>query len=146
MFGSVQTLHLVPHGIDPSVSGEVVDKRYVISTSVECGYLSRSPYVGVDYVQVCFTHIPFFWEWMSALLAKLACLTNTRSLFPCKIRESDDDSFGLHVLELLEIDVVDSLVPQFQVGFNFEAFCKHKELHLLRFEDELLAFSLTVSY
>ena len=44
------------------------------------------------------------------------------------------------------IDVADSLVPQFQVGVDFEAFCKHDQLHLVRLEDEHSTFSSTVSY
>ena len=77
----------------------------------------------MDYVQDSFAHILLSWEWMSLLLVELKCLTYTSALSFCKIQESDDNSFRLHVLELLEIDVVDSLVLQFQIGINFESFC-----------------------
>ena len=65
-----------------------------------------------------------------ALLSELACLAYAGNL-PCReVRESDYDSFRLHVLELLEIYVANSLVPQFQVGFDFLAFCIHGLLDL----------------
>ena len=41
---------LLPHGVDPGVLGEVVDKDHVISVSAECSRLSRSPYIGVNYI------------------------------------------------------------------------------------------------
>ena len=97
------------------------------------------------YIQDPFAHIPLVWKW-SALLAELACFTYARNLFLAECRESDYDSFQLHVLEFLEIDVADFLVPQIQVSFDFEAFCKHGELYLIWFQDKHSAFSLTVSY
>ena len=61
---------------------------------------------------ILFSPIPLFWEWMSALLSEMACFTHTRNLLRGKVRESDYDSFRLHVLKFLEIDVADSFVPQ----------------------------------
>ena len=77
----------------------------------------------MDYIQDSFAHIPLYEKWILALFAELARLTYASALSFCKIQESDDNSFRLHVLELLEIDVVDSLVLQFQIGINFESFC-----------------------
>ena len=83
---------------------------------------------------------------MSALFVDLAWLTYANALSFQNNWESDDKSFRLHVLELLEIDVAYSHVPQFQVGFSFEAFGKHVLLRLVRIEDEHSTFSSTVSY
>ena len=92
------------------------------------------------YIQDPFAHIPLVWEWLTALISKLACLVYAGNL-PCReVRESDYNSFCLHVLELLEIYVANSLVPQFYVGFDFLAFCIHG------LEDEHMAFSTTVCY
>ena len=50
------------------------------------------------------------------LLAELASFTHSGNLLLCKSRESDDDSFRLHSLELLEIGVAYPLEPQLYVG------------------------------
>ena len=42
---------LLPHWVDPSVPGVVVDEEHVVSASTECSHLSRYPYVGMDYVE-----------------------------------------------------------------------------------------------
>ena len=41
---------LLSHRVDPSVPGEVIDEEHVVSASAECSRLSRSPYVGMDYI------------------------------------------------------------------------------------------------
>ena len=41
---------LLLHRVDPRVPGEVVDEEQVILASAECSRLSRSPYVGMDYI------------------------------------------------------------------------------------------------
>ena len=38
---------LLPHWVDPGVSGEVVNEEHVISASAECSRLCRSPYIGM---------------------------------------------------------------------------------------------------
>ena len=57
---------------------------------------------------------------------------------------SDYNPFRLHVLEFLEINVANSLVEQFQAGFDFEAFCIHCWVYLAWFEDKHSAFSATM--
>ena len=42
---------LLSHRVDPGVPGVVIDEEHVISASAECSRLSRSPYVGMDYVE-----------------------------------------------------------------------------------------------
>ena len=42
---------LRPHRVDLDVPGEVVNEEHVISASAECGRLSQSPYVGMDYIE-----------------------------------------------------------------------------------------------
>ena len=76
----------------------------------------------------------------------LACFAYAHDLLRGKTRKSEYDSFGLHVLELLEIDMADSLVPYGQVGFDFEALWKHGRFDLGRCEDKHTAFSAAVSY
>ena len=119
---------LLPHGIDQGVSRKVIDECDIISASAE--WLSKSIPICRSGLLPRLLYSHLFQEWMLVLFAKLACLANTNALLFCKIWEPDDDSFGLHVLKLLEIDVVDSLVPQFQVGFNFLAFSIHGRLYL----------------
>ena len=80
------------------------------------------------------------------MLSELTCFAYARNLLHGKVRESEYDSFRLHVLKLLEIDMVNSLVPQVQVGFDFEALCKHGRFDLGRCEDKHTAFSAAVSY
>ena len=80
------------------------------------------------------------------MLSELACFAYARDLLRGKVRESEYDSFGLHLLKLLEIDMANSLVPYIQIGFDFEAFCKHGRLHFVRLEDENLTFLSIVSY
>ena len=48
-------------------------------------------------VQATFAHIPLCWEWISALFTELAHLTYVNALSFRKLRESNDDSFRLHV-------------------------------------------------
>ena len=103
---------LLPRRVDPGVPREVVDERDIISASAKCGYLCRPRNVGVDYIHDSFAHIPLYREWMSVLLPELARLTYANALSFHKVWEFGDDSFRLHVLELLEIDMVDCLVPQ----------------------------------
>ena len=67
----------------------------------------------MGYIQDSFAHILVYREWMSALFAELARLTYANTLSFCEIQDSSDDSFWLHVLELLDIDVANSLVSQF---------------------------------
>ena len=63
-----------------------------------------------------------------------------------KTWKSEYDSFGLHILELLKINMADSLVPYVRVGFDFEALCKHGRFDLGGCEDKHKAFSAAVSY
>ena len=44
-------LALLPHLVDPSVPGEVVNEEHVISTSAKCSRPSQSPYIGMNYVE-----------------------------------------------------------------------------------------------
>mgnify|MGYP000205663853 CR=1 FL=1 len=76
----------------------------------------------------------------------LACFAYARDFLRGKTRKSEYDSFGLHILELLKINMADSLVPYVQVGFNFEALCKHGQFNLGRWEDKHAAFSAPVNY
>ena len=81
-------------------------------------------------IQDPFAHMPLLRKWRSALLSELACFAYAHDLLRGKVRESEYDSFGLHVLNLLEIDIANSLVPYIQVRFDFEAFCKHGRFYL----------------
>ena len=72
---------LLSDGLDPSVPGEVVDERRVISASAKCSHLRWCPYVGADYIQDFFPHIPLLREWMSAFLAESASFTNSIAFF-----------------------------------------------------------------
>ena len=74
-------------------------------------------------------------------LAELARFAYAFNLLLFECRESDDDSFRLHCLKFVEIDVANSLVPQLYVGIDFRAFCEHGRLHLVRIEDEHSALS-----
>ena len=65
---------LLSHWVDPSVLVEIVNEHHVISAFAECNHLSRPPYVGVDYVQCSFTHIPLLGKWMTVLLAEWASI------------------------------------------------------------------------
>ena len=98
------------------------------------------------YIQDPSAHIPLVREWLTALFSELTCFAHAGNLLVREIRESDYDSFCLHVLELLEIYVANSLVPQFQVSFDFLAFSVHGRFYLTRFEDEHTALSAAVSY
>jgi hypothetical protein len=97
-------------------------------------------------IQGPFAHVPLLRKWRSALFPVLACFAYARDLLRGKARKSEYDSFGLHVLKLLEIDMADSLVPYVQVGLGFQALCEHGRFDLGRCEDEHTAFSATVSY
>ena len=90
--------------------------------------------------------MPLLRKWRSALFPVLACFAYAHDLLRGKTRKSEYDSFGLHILELLKIDMADSLVPYVRVGFDFEALCKHGRFDLGRCEDKHTAFSATVSY
>ena len=50
------------------------------------------------------------------LFVELACFAHTDNLRLSKSRKSDDESFRLHSLELLEIGVAYPLEPQLYVG------------------------------
>ena len=76
----------------------------------------------------------------------LACFAYARDLLRGKTRKSEYDSFGLHILELLKINMADSLVPYVQVGLGFEALCEHSRFDLGRCEDKHTTFTTTVSY
>ena len=97
-------------------------------------------------IQDPFAHVSFLRKWRSALLSELACFAYARDLLRGKVRESEYDSFRLHVLKLLEIDMANSLVPHVQVGFDFEALCKHGRFYLGRCEDKHATFTTAVSY
>ena len=75
------------------------------------------------------------------LLAELACFTYAFNLLLFECRESDYDPFLLHRLELIEIDVANSLVPQLCVGIGFHAFCEHGRSYLVQIENEHSALS-----
>ena len=98
------------------------------------------------YIQDPFAYVPLLVEWRSALFSELTCFAYARDFFHGKAREAEYDSFGLHILKLLEIDMANSLVPYIQVGFDFEALCVHGRFDLGRCEDKHTAFSATVSY
>ena len=72
--------------------------------------------------------------------------THTFNFMPLKGWESDADSFRLHALEPLEVDMVDCFVPYLYVRDGFMAFRKHNRFHLVRVEDEHLAFSSTTRH
>ena len=72
----------------------------------------------------------------TALLSELACFAYARDLLRGKVQESEDDSFGLHTLKLLEINMASTLVPYIQVIFDFEALCKHGRFDLGPCEDK----------
>ena len=78
------------------------------------------------------------------LLAELARFAHAFNLLFFECRESDDDSFRLHCLNFVEIDVTNSLVPQLYVGIGFGAFCEHGRFHLVRIENEHSALSSSV--
>ena len=75
------------------------------------------------------------------LFSKLACFAHAFNLLLVECQESDDDSFRLHLLEFVEIDVANLLAPQFYVRISFRAFCEHGRFHLVRVENEYSAFS-----
>ena len=62
-------------------------------------------------IQDPFAHMPLLRKWRSTLLSELTCCTYARNLLRGKVRESEYDSFRLHVLKLLKVDVANSLVP-----------------------------------
>ena len=97
-------------------------------------------------IQDPFAHIPLLRKWRSALLSELTRFAYARNLLRGKVRYSEYDSFRLHVLKLLEFDMDNSLVPQVQVGFDFEALCKHGRFYLDRCEDKHATFTTAVSY
>ena len=77
---------------------------------------------------------------MPLLLSEL-CFTHSFDLFLFEGRELDNDSFRLHRLELIEIDVANLLVPQIYVLIGFGAFCEHDRFYLVRNENENSALS-----
>ena len=97
-------------------------------------------------IQGPFAHMPLLRKWRSALFPVLACCAYARDLLRGKTRKSEYDSFGLHILKLLKINMANSLVPYVQVKFDFEALCKHGQFDLSRCEDKHTAFSAAVSY
>ena len=62
-------------------------------------------------IQDPFAHVPLLQKWRSALFSELTCFAYARDLLHGKVRESEYDSFRLHVLKLLEINMANSLVP-----------------------------------
>ena len=90
--------------------------------------------------------MPLLRKWRLALFPELACFAYTRNLLRGKARDSKYDSFGLHILKLLKINMANSLVPYVQVRFDFEALCKNGRFDLSRCEDKYMAFSAAVSY
>ena len=96
-------------------------------------------------IQDPFAHVPLLRKWR-AVFPELACFAYARNLLRGKARESEYDSFGLHILKLLKINMADSLVPFVRVEFDFEALCKHGRFDLGRCEDKHTAFSAAVSY
>ena len=80
------------------------------------------------------------------MFSELTRFAYPRDFFCGKARESEYDSFGLHILKPLEINMANSLVSYIQVGFDFEALCVHGRFDLGRCEDEHTAFSTAVSY
>ena len=92
-FRSWPKIFTTPHRVDPGVSGEVVDEEHVISASVECSHLTRSPYVGMEYVEEAFAHVSLFWERVSMVLAELARFAYAFNLLLFECWESDHDSF-----------------------------------------------------
>ena len=93
-----------------------------------------------------FAHMPLLQKLRSTLFPELACFADTRNLLCGKARESEYDSFGLHILNLLKINMANSLVPYVQIRFDFEALCKHGQFYLSRCEDKHTVFSAVVSY
>ena len=77
------------------------------------------------------------------LFSELTGLTDACNLLLSESQEFDDDSFGLHSFELLEIDVAYPLVPQLNVGVDSLTPGIHCRFHLMRVEDEHLTFSPT---
>ena len=57
---------------------------------------------------MAFAHIPLFREQVPMFLGELGSFTYSINLFLFECRESDDDSFWLHALEFVEIDMADS--------------------------------------
>ena len=79
----------------------------------------------MNYIQYAFTYVPLLWKRVLMLLAELASCTYAFNLSLFESRESHDDSFRLHHLEFIEIDVANPLVLQLYVDLGFGAFCKH---------------------
>ena len=79
------------------------------------------------------------------LFSELTGLTDACNLLLSESQEFDDDSFGLHSFEILEIDVAYPLVPQLNVGVDSLTPGIHCRFHLMRVEDEHLTFSPTTS-
>ena len=70
------------------------------------------------------------------LLSELVGCTYAFNLLLFQCREPDDDSFRLHRLAFIEIDVANLLVPQLYVRIGFGSFCKHGRFHLVQIENE----------
>ena len=79
-------------------------------------------------IQDTFAHMPLLRKWRSALFPELACFAYACNLLRGEARESECDSFGLHILKLLKINMANSLVPYVQVRFDFEAFANMADL------------------
>ena len=80
------------------------------------------------------------------MFPELACFAYARNLLRGKAREYEYDSFGLHILKFLKINMANSPMLYVQVKFDFEARCKHGQFDLGRGEDKYTAFSVPVSY
>ena len=97
------------------------------------------------YIQDPFACVPLLWERLSVLFAELRSFTYACNFLFGESRESGDNSFRLHSLKLLEIDVAYPLVPQLYVSVGSLALGIHCRIHLVRVEDEHLTFSPTPS-
>ena len=62
-------------------------------------------------IQDPFARVPLLVEWRSALFSELTRFAYARYVFCGEAREAEYDSFGLHILKLLVIDIANSLVP-----------------------------------
>ena len=100
----------------------------------------------MHYVEEAFAFGALLWEWESMLFAKLACFAHSVDSFRFEGRESEYDSLRLHSAEPLEVYVADSLVPQLDICLGFETFNIHNRFHLIRIDNEHVAFSPSSSY
>ena len=93
--------------------------------SSNCWCLSRFLYIWVNHIKEAFTYMFILWDWVSMLFFELTCFTHLGNLFCLKRRKSDDGSLRLHRSKPLEVDMVDSLLPQLDIHLNLETFGIH---------------------